>query len=223
MTRILPFFLRSQFWLLSTFGPCILVGVARAFVFNQGELKGSFDSTLSVGAVYRLNSPDPALFGTANGGLQNSVNADDGDLNYKRGFVSEVVKGTHDLELTWRNYGAFVRGTYFYDTVNEDKERAHIPLTDLAKDRVGRDAQFLDMYVRGKFEIAGRPVDLRFGRQVLNLGESTFIPNGINVVNPIEVARLRIPGSELREALLPVNMAKASFAVSDNVTAEAFW
>jgi hypothetical protein len=55
------------------------------------------------------------------------------------------------------------------------------------------------------------------------LGESTFIPNGINVVNPVDVPRLRVPGSELREALLPVNMLKASFGLNEHVTAEAFW
>src|SRR3954453_2541542 len=128
MTRKFPKFFQPRASLSLLFCASLSGPVAHAFVFNEGELRGSFDSTLSVGAVYRLNSPDPALFGTANGGLQNSVNADDGDLNYKRGFVSEVVKGTHDLELTWRNYGAFVRGTYFYDTVNEDKDRLHIAL-----------------------------------------------------------------------------------------------
>ena len=50
------------------------------------------------------------------------------------------------------------------------------------------------------------PATLRIGRQVLSWGESTFIPNGINSINPIDVAKLRTPGSELKEALLPVNM-----------------
>ena len=46
------------------------------------------------------------------------------------------------------------------------------------------------------------PFDLRIGRQVLSLGESTFIPNGINVVNSADLSKLRVPGSELKEALL---------------------
>ena len=36
---------------------------------------------------------------------------------------------------------------------------------------------------------------------MINWGESTFIQNGINVINPIDVTKFRIPGSELREAL----------------------
>jgi len=196
---------------------------ARAFVFDWQQLSGSFDSTFSAGALYRLDDPDPRYYGVANGGRQNSVNADDGNLNYRQGWASQVFKGTHDLELKYNNFGAFVRGTYFYDRINEDEARERTPLSDDALDRVGTDAQWLDMYVRGNFELAGRPLDLRFGRQVLSLGESTFIPNGINVVNPVDVARLRVPGSELREALLPVTMAKAAIGLTDTISLEAFW
>jgi hypothetical protein len=196
---------------------------AHAFVFELGELSGSFDSTLSAGLLYRIDGPDRRFYGTANGGLQNSVNADDGNLNYPNSWASKAVKGTHDLELKWRNFGAFVRGTYFYDFENEDRARARTPLSEEALDRVGSGAQWLDMYVRGTFDLDGRSIDLRFGRQVLSLGESTFIPNGINVINPVDVSRLRVPGSELREALLPVNMAKASVALNERVSLEAFW
>ena len=194
-----------------------------ALVFEYGDVKATFDSTFSVGGLYRLKDPSPELYGTSNGGLQNSVNADDGNLNYQQGWASRVFKGTHDLDLKWHNFGAFVRGTYFYDLENQDDTRARTPLSPLAKDRVGADAQWLDMYVRGTFDLGTHPLDVRFGRQVLNLGESTFIPNGINVINAVDVSRLRVPGSELREALLPVNMLKTSYAFNDHITAEAFW
>jgi hypothetical protein len=201
----------------------LLAPNARALTFDYGELRVTFDSTLSAGAIYRLENPDPAYYGVANGGLQNSVNTDDGNLNYHRGFASTVLKGTHDLELKWRNLGAFARGTYFYDFENKEGDRERTPLSNEALDRVGSKIDYLDLYVRGTFELAGHPLDLRFGRQVLNLGESTFIPNGINVINAVDVSRLRVPGSELREALLPVNMVRATLGVSDNVTLGAFW
>ncbi len=197
--------------------------VSFAVSFDWHGLTGSFDSTLSAGGIYRLQAPNPEFYGLANGGQQNSVNADDGNLNYDKGWASQVVKGTHDLELRYNNFGAFVRGTYFYDVENKDADRARTPLSDDALDRVGSDAQSLDMYVRGQFEVAGRSLDLRFGRQVLSLGESTFIPNGINVINPVDVSRLRVPGSELREALLPINMVKAAVGLTDTLSLEAFW
>lgn len=188
-----------------------------------GELQASFDSTLSAGFLYRINDPAPYLFSVSSGGTQFSANTDDGNLNYDRGLASQVVKGTHELELKWRNFGAFARGTYFYDYENARNERARTPLPDETLERAARGAQFLDAYVRGSFEVGGKPLDLRVGRQVLNFGESSFIPNGLNVVNPVDVSRLRTPGSEVREALLPVNMLRASYGLSDAVSIGTFW
>jgi hypothetical protein len=205
----------------------VLASPARAIQFSSGELKGSFDTTLSIGGLYRLNDPSPDYYGRTslfNGvlGLQNSVNTDDGNVNYGKGWVSEIVKGSHDLELKYRNYGALVRGYWFYDAKSDDTLRT--PLSDQAKDRVTRGAEWLDMYARASFDLGpSTPFELRIGRQVLSLGESTFIPNGINIVNPADLSKLRVPGSELKEALLPVNMVKASIGLTKNLTIEPFW
>ena len=211
---------------------CALASLAvpplRAFQFASGELKGSFDTTISVGGLYRLNNPNPAFYGTTSlfhgvPGQQNSVNADDGNLNFPQGLDSELIKASHDLELSYGNFGALVRGYYFYDVALESNYNGRTPLSPQAKDRVAKGGEFLDVYGLVKFEAAGMPVDLRFGRQVLSLGESTFIPNGINIVNPVDLAKLRVPGAELKEALLPVDMVKASIGVAKGVTIEPFW
>ncbi len=96
-------------------------------------------------------------------------------------------------------------------------------LSDEAEKIVAEGAELLDAYVYFKPDVAGMPASLRIGQQVLSWGESTFIPNGINSVNPIDVAKLRTPGSELKEALLPVNMVSASLGVTNNLTFEAFY
>jgi hypothetical protein len=211
---------------------CALAALAvpplRAFQFTSGELKGSFDTTLSVGGLYRLDDPSPAFYGTTNSfrgvpGQQNSVNDDDGNLNFPKGWASQLIKASHDLELDYGNFGALVRGYYFYDYALERYYRGRTPLSQQAKDRVAKGAEFLDMYGLVKFDAGGMPVDLRFGRQVLSLGESTYIPNGINIVNPVDLSKLRVPGAELKEALLPVNMVKASVGVAPGITIEPFW
>lgn len=198
------------------------------FVFALGEVNGSFDSTLSVGFLTRLQKPDPALYGlsnTFNGvpGQAYSVNGDDGDLNYPTGVASFLVKGTHDLELKWHNLGLFARGYYFYDFKNANTTLLHVPLSKLAQGRVGSGAIMLDHYLTGKFELNSMPMTVRLGRQVISWGESTFIPNGINVINPVDVSRLRTPGSELREALLPVYALDASISLTDKLSLEAVW
>ena len=190
---------------------------AHAFEFKSGEISGSFDTTLSVGALLRMDTRDPTLVSIANGGTSRDPNSDDGNLIYDRGdLMSMLFKATHDLELKYRNFGAFLRASYFYDAIIRDENK----LNSKARDILGDDAEILDAYVRGNFDIGGRNLNLRLGKQVVSWGESTFIPNGINVLNPVNVSRLRAPGSELREGFIPTMMAYASQEVSDNVSVE---
>src|SRR5690606_31877087 len=60
-------------------------------------------------------------------------------------------------------------------------------------------------------------------RQVVNWGESTFIQGGINSINPVDAMAFRRPGAEIKEGLLPVNMAFASIGLTESTTLEAFY
>jgi hypothetical protein len=64
---------------------------------------------------------------------------------------------------------------------------------------------------------------VRLGKQVVSWGESTFILNGINSINPIDVSAFRRPGAEIKEGLIPVNMFYVSQSLTDNLSAEAFY
>ena len=205
----------------------LVAPLLHAVQFNVGEVKASFDSTLSFGGLYRLKDPNPDFYGISNSfngvpGRQNSVNTDDGNLNYGAGWVSELFKGSHELELKFNHVGALVRGYWFRDLKADETHRT--PLSDQAKDRVVKGAQWLDMYARADFTLGNNlPFNLRIGRQVLSLGESTFIPNGVNIVNAVDLSKLRVPGAELKEAFLPVNMVKASIGLTPNLSLEPFW
>ena len=83
-------------------------------------------------------------------------------------------------------------------------------------------SKLLDFYYYRDFEQDQVFGDIRLGQQVLNWGESTFIQNGINVVNPVDVNRLRTPGSELREALVPVPLVAGSISPNDRLSFEAY-
>ncbi|MFO7813388.1 MAG: DUF1302 domain-containing protein, partial [Pelovirga sp.] len=54
-------------------------------------------------------------------------------------------------------------------------------------------------------------------------GESTFIQNGINIINPVDVSKLRVAGAELREGLVPVGMVSGSISPTENISFEAFY
>jgi hypothetical protein len=207
--------------LVLAFVMVLTAGSAHAFLFESesGEVKGSFDTTLSLGATWRMQDRDPSLIGITNGGTARDVNSDDGNLNYnKKGVVYSAIKATHDFDLSYRNYGMFLRGTYFFDPVNDTKTF----LGSEARDRMVSEADLLDAYVRGTFDVGGRNLNLRLGSQVVSWGESTFILNGINAINPVDVSKLRVPGAELKEGLTPSNMLWASQEVSRSVTVEGF-
>ena len=188
---------------------------AQAVEFASGELQGSFDTTLSHGVTFRTGKRDDSLTG---------LNSDDGGRNYHRGLVSNTSKVTGELELDYRNFGAFARFNGFIDFENENGDREHRPLTEEAKNIAGKDLEILDLYVTGAFEAGDdTPVDVRLGNHVLNWGESTFIQNGVNVVNPFDVTKLRTPGAELRDALEPVPLVSASVAPTSALSLEGFY
>lgn len=200
-----------------------LLGTAPAFALQfelPNGIRANVDTTLSYGVAVRASGRDPTLFGIANGGTSRSVNEDDGNLNFDKGdLFANAVKATVDAELKWRNFGFFGRGTAFYDFELHDSDK----LGPTGRDRLGKNVLGLDGFFYGNFDLGGRNLSMRAGRQVISWGESTFIPSGINVINPVDLSKLRIPGSELKEAFIPTAGLWGSFQVTDEANVEAFY
>jgi hypothetical protein len=201
----------------------VLTVPASAFQFEKGDLQGSLDTTVSYGLRWRVQGRDKDIIGLTNGGNAYSVNGDNGNLNYDTGLVNLAPKITSDLQLDYNNFGAFVRGSAFYDFKVEKGHMNKIELTDDALDLVGSDARILDAYLSGNFDIAEKPLELRVGNQVVSWGEGTFFQGGINAINPINVSAIRVPGAELREALVPEGMVYAAMGVTDNISFEGLY
>jgi hypothetical protein len=191
--------------------------------FRRGDFSLSWHNTLTYGLSFRLVDRDPRLIGLSSGGTAFSVNADDGNLNYDSSLFSNTPQINSELQVEYHNFGGFARVRGFYDIENEHGERARTPLSPDALHRVGSRIELLDGFVWGKFGLTRMPTEVRVGNQVLSWGESTFFQNGINVINPVDVSALRVPGAELRNALLPESMVWASTSPSDAITVEAFY
>lgn len=234
MTTKHPYRRRAGTALAGAIG-CLLATGAGAVSFQWGEVGGSWDTTISYGASWRVEERDPENVGKANNNPlvftlprdqqidapgRWSVNSDDGNLAYDEGdLVSHPLKVTSELALDWRNYGAFFRVSGFYDFENTDRDN----IDETAEDLVGNDLTMLDAYVYGNFDVADHNASLRFGRQVVSWGENTFIQGGINVINPVDVSKLRLAGSELKEAFLPIDMVWGSFDLTDQLTMEGLY
>jgi len=240
---------------------------AQGASWEKGDLSIQLDSTYSIGAGMRIEDRDydkiakssqPNLDWTGYNMVNNiiysgediwainsdvgshSANVDNGNLNFDEGeFFSVLLKGTHDIEVNYKNVGFFGRVLYFYDLEMEDGTRAWTnPLSgqlpgfneandpcsdDRAKENLCSDIRLLDAFVYADFDIGDMPVSIRLGDQVISWGESTFIQHGINTINPVDVTRARSPGAELKEVFIPVGTLYASIGLTDTIGLEAYY
>lgn len=209
------------------------------FETDDAQISGTLDTTISYGATFRTEARDSAqaAIGAPDALERRSqVNENDGNVNFNEGLVSSTVKVTSELDVIRENYGIFVRGTAFYDEVimrgNHDGGNSSLDYEnngygnnfgEAVKDEVGSKAEILDAYVWGDWLIADRPLNIRLGNQVISWGEALFLQDGVNQVNPASLATLRLPGSEVREALIPLPMLFAQYGLTDNLTLETYY
>jgi hypothetical protein len=208
---------------ISGIAASVLVSTAaQALDFSNeaGTLTGSWDTTLSYGQAWRLEDPDCNLIAAADGGCGRSPNIDDGNLNYRDDLFSRAFKVVSELSVERGNFGAFVRGSALYDAQVMDSDTDRTPLADEAEDLVGSYTRLLDAFAYARFNLGSMPSELRLGRQVVSWGESTFIQNGLNVINHFDVSALRVPGSEIKEAFLPQEMAVFNIQFNDRMSSQ---
>jgi hypothetical protein len=209
--------------------------------FEWGEFEGSFNSQISLGSSWRMSDRDARLVTPGNSpgfGTASTNTADDGDMNFDDGDVfSLILKGVHDFELRKGDFGVFLRAKYWYDEELENGKRPHgnsanayLPDSKLATDGFdsfaqGSGIELLDAFVYNTFYLGENevPLDVRIGRQVVSWGESTFIQNSINSINPVDVSAFRRPGAEIKEGLLPVPLVYVSSSLTDALSIEAFY
>jgi hypothetical protein len=222
--------------------PCLLAGAValalstqtvHAADLSRGDFSINLDTTISYGVGMRVSDRDDDLvgkwrFNPAVGALpvidqiastgRFSTNSDDGNTNFDRGdLIFNAARITSELDIRYERYGAFIRGNYFYDFTLNKKDW----LSDAAKGKAGERGRLLDAYVFGDFDAPGdRLLSLRLGRQVVSWGESTFIPGGINAINPADITALRTAGAELRDAFLPQNMLWGSIDLTPTLSME---
>ncbi|HEY4344894.1 MAG TPA: DUF1302 domain-containing protein [Parvibaculum sp.] len=156
--------------------------------------------------------------------VSGSINSDDSRLNFERGdLTSAIAKMTNDISASFQNYKFFARVSSYYDAVlSRGSSYNRSELVD-GKADAARDIRLLDFYGSADYNIGDLPLNLRAGKQVISWGESTFMLNGINSINPIDVNAFRRPGAEVKEGLVPVWALDASIGLPHNLSLEAFY
>ncbi len=218
--------------------------------FADGEVAGRLDTAISYGATWRTEDPDSTFAAISPDGTyiglpsnRTQANKNDGNRNFDNDSRADasVVKLNALLELTYDKYGMQVSGFAFHDQalyemkgdtgsasdfingVDAFDRFDNRKLGERAEDYAMQDARLSSAYVWGDFEIGGKNVNVRFGEQVISWGEALFMQDGINQVNPADLSALRLPGAEIKDALLPLPMLYVQSPLTENLSAEAFY
>ncbi len=189
----------------------------------------TLESSLTVNYTASMRTEKPA------DAYLNDLNLDDGTRNFDRGaLITNRVSLFGEMLLRHDNLGAMLRASHFYDaayrggndndsplTVN--KVGSHDHFTDKTRERSGGEFRLLDAFVFGNWELDGRYLSVKAGRHLVAWGESLFWPNISQGQAPVDATKFNVPGTEAKDAYLPVGQVSASFSLTDDLTLVGFW
>ena len=190
----------------------------------------SVDATLRQSLDFRLVPANAAYFA--------DINADDGDRAFDPGLVSARLSARAGVSVDQGDAGLRISADGWYDPVyharTANRSAATFnPLsvspdsfTAATRRQEGADIELGDANVHDRFDLAGRSLTLRIGRQNIIWGESLFFAeNGIAAGQaPIDsnaAARERLAYS--KDFFLPVGQASADWRLTDTIDVTAYW
>lgn len=209
-----------------------------ALDYEVGEWLFNVDTTVSASAQWRTESRDKDMAFD-----EGALNFNDGNNNFDPGLVSNNLKLILEVGGEYRDFSFFARADAVYDFVyienNTDLSDAAYPSYnngipaggtlvqgELPRDTIaehGRRTRLLDAFVTYNFGIGEQSGAVRFGKQIISWGESTFYP-GINALqNPIDAVAALAPGTEVREIFLPTSAIDLKWDFTSNISAEAYY
>ncbi len=216
---------------------------AAHFDFNEDW---SLDSTtsLSYGTGWRMEQPANVLDTMPFTGLNKVQGLNSFDNNSTP--FTQLYMVNEDLSLKYKNsFGAEFSGLAFYDatlmngkpsgpgTFYQSAAGCNAQVTPAAqlsacgfpqatREFYGRRIRGYDAYLWGNFSPMDMPLNVRVGYQVVNWGEALFIPGGISNANPLSLAALEMPGTQLKDVMLPLPMLYFNWGLSDTYSLEGY-
>ncbi|MCL4181912.1 MAG: DUF1302 family protein [Burkholderiaceae bacterium] len=210
---------------------CAVASPAAAFEIDTGgETKIRWDNTFKYSNAWRVKGRSDALVA--------DPTLDDGDRNFDKGLISNRVDWLTELDASYRNLGLRISAAAWYDTAYNRRNDNDSPFTANSfsvpfnrftrdtRDLHGRDAEVLDAFVSGNFDIGGRRGNVKFGRHSLLYGESLFFGmNGIAAAQqPIDVIKaLTVPNTQFKEIGRPVNQLSAQWQLTESVSVGGYY
>lgn len=207
-----------------------LAGPARAAstVYLSDDTTLDYSLTLSYAASSRTSRPAGAYL--------NDINNDDATRNFRRGaLVNNRASALGEIKLKHGNLGFMARGTGFYDSVYRGRNDNNSPETvnkigpanefvSETRKRSGQDAQLLDFYGYGNWVVGkDQYLSVKLGQHVVAWGESLFWPNISQGQLPVDATKFNVPGTEAKEAYLPVPQISASLTLTEALSVTGYY
>jgi uncharacterized protein DUF1302 len=183
----------------------------------------SIAQELSAGGMVRLLKRDPGLIGGGNGGTGTSVNYDDGNLNYGRGFTALAAQGRTAVDSKSSTSELKLEAVYFYDAINASGETDFHPLSEEARDRAGRGAYLNEAYVGVKSAPSDAALSARLGNQILRWSDSPSFGHSIAPANPVSASRRYQPGNTARDSYVALPMLSAKIEPAGSWNLQGFY
>lgn len=204
---------------------------APALAFEDIEFDNGMVLESRVTATYtlstRLSSPDRLLSSNAT-----NANGNDGNNNFDKGaLTSNRASLLLDAKLRKGNTGFVLSASTFYDDVyhsGNDNSNATFPnkrsgsassFTSDARRYHGGYSRLMDAYAYTDFRIGdeGRAT-VRLGKHVVSWGETLFIGGISAAQGPADGTKAGIPGTEVKDQLLPEDQISALYEVNDRLS-----
>ena len=190
----------------------------------------------------RMEDRDPLLAAHA-GSNDGNNNFDDGSLTSNRvamlfdGKLSKALGGGEELGLV---LSATAFADYSYQTSNDNNPGSGLPgagfnpngvnkaprlneFTNQAAFYHGGYGRLLDAYAYGSWNFGENRLSARLGRQVVSWGEGLFFPSISLAQGPSDGTKAAVPGTEVKDILLPEDQVSLSFEVGPDWSLLAHW
>ncbi len=215
----------------ATCATALTAGSALAFEIDTGnpDLSVRWDNTPRLNAGWRVEKRNDLI--------GNNQLYDEGTYSFDRGdLVTGRIDWYTELDVVYKKrYGARVSAQAWYDAAYGSEGHSNPRFasiasyvnnryTDYTKDLYrGPDAEFLDAFVFGRFDLGEARLDAKLGRHSLYWGESLFVNGNLNSIayaqNPLDLQKgFATPGAEAKELFRPLNQISAQAAVTDELT-----
>lgn len=225
----------------------LCAGAAQATTFEGKTVSGNFDSTITAGVGFRAQgracasvigsyggsaAPAQPTGPTAGIGCADALSSynDQGNLNYDRhDRFTTYLKGVHELLLNFPDDVKFLaRVSWLRDfsathtTGNLSGLGSTMSIPANAEQDLHDKERLLDLWVSKAFQVGEQRARVRVGNQVLNWGESMFLPGGMNQTNSLDLLRLAQPGTQLKEVVLPAPMIDVASGLGKGLSIEGY-